>query len=104
MKLLTKEIESRFRKHPIGSQDGKGDEALVLVKYFNPNGAGTWLVTEAEKQDNGDWLLYGKVNIQYGWEWGYFLLSELQNFVGWLGLGIERELYTSKKNRVYDLI
>ena len=48
MKLLTKEIISKFEKHPIGSQDGKGMDAEVLVKYFNPCDAGTWLITEAK--------------------------------------------------------
>ena len=50
MELLTKEIISKFESHPIGSQDGKGLEAEVLVKYFNPCGAGTWLITEAERE------------------------------------------------------
>ena len=54
MKLLTKEIISKFESHPIGSQDGKGLEAEVLVKYFNPCGAGTWLITEAEREGD-DW-------------------------------------------------
>ena len=40
MKLVTKELEKEFKKYPIGSQEGLGDEAKVLVKYFNPCGAG----------------------------------------------------------------
>ena len=50
MKLLTKEIISKFEKHPFHSQDGKGMDAEVLVKYFNPCGTGTWLITEAERE------------------------------------------------------
>ena len=50
MELLTKQIIRKFEEHPIYSQDGKGLKAEVLVKYFNPMGAGTWLITEAEKQ------------------------------------------------------
>lgn len=49
MNLLTEEIISQFEAHPIGSQDGKGLHAEVLVKYFNPCGSGTWLITEAER-------------------------------------------------------
>ena len=49
MTLLTKQIISKFEKHPIHSQDGKGMDAEVLVKYFNPCGSGTWLITEAER-------------------------------------------------------
>ena len=51
MKLITKEIEALFEAHPFGSQDELGFDAKVLVKYFNPCGAGTWLITEAEKQE-----------------------------------------------------
>ena len=50
MQLLTEEIISQFEAHPIGSQDGKGLHAEVLVKYFNTCGSGTWLITEAERE------------------------------------------------------
>lgn len=63
MKLSTKELVERFKKYPLYSQDGKGMESTVLVKYFNPCGVGTWLITEAEEQENGDWLLFGYCHI-----------------------------------------
>lgn len=91
MKLMTKEIERRLREAPIRSTDGQGEDAEVIVKYFNPCGAGTWLITEGEEQD-GDWLLYGLCHI-YEWEWGYVLLSELESVKTPFGLGIERDLY-----------
>lgn len=75
MTLLTKQIISKFEKHPIHSQDGKGMDAEVLVKYFNPCGTGTWLITEAEREGD-DWRLFGYCHI-YEWEWGYLMLSEL---------------------------
>ena len=75
MKLLTKEIISKFEKHPFHSQDGKGMDAEVLVKYFNPCGTGTWLITEAEREGD-DWRLFGYCHI-HEWEWGYLMLSEL---------------------------
>ena len=34
MELLTEEILSKFESHPIGSQDGKGLDAEVLVKEW----------------------------------------------------------------------
>ena len=94
MMLVTKELEKTFNKYPIGSQDGKGMDAKVLVKYFNPCGAGTWLITEGEKQDNGDWLFFGYCHI-IEWEWGYVMLSELENVKLPFGLSIERELYVT---------
>ena len=96
MMLMTKELEKKFNNYRLGSQYDKGMDATVVVKYFNPCGAGTWLITEGEKQDNGDWLLYGYCYI-YEWEWGYALLSELEGVRLPFGLTIERELYVTDK-------
>ena len=63
MKLMTEEVEKRLKEFPLYSQDGKGMDSIVAVKYFNPFGAGTWLITEGEKQENGDWLLFGYCHI-----------------------------------------
>lgn len=95
MKLLTKEIISKFEKHPFHSQDGKGMDAEVLVKYFNPCGTGTWLITEAEREGD-DWRLFGYCHI-YEWEWGYLMLSELASLRLPFGLTIERDIYTARK-------
>lgn len=92
MMLMTKELENKFEKYPFGSQEGLMEEAEVVVKYFNPCGAGTWLITEGEKQDDGDWLLFGYCHIT-DWEWGYVMLSELQSVRLPFGLTIEREMY-----------
>ena len=96
MRLITKEIEKRFEQFPLYSQEGKGFEAVIAVKYFNPFGSGTWLITEAEKQEDGDWLLFGYCHI-FEWEWGYVMLSELES-VGF----IERDLYLVDKATVKD--
>lgn len=101
MMLMTKEIEAKFNNYPLGSQDELMEEADVVVKYFNPCGAGTWLITEGEKQDDGDWLLYGYCHI-VKWEWGYVMLSELESVKLPFGLSIEREIYvTDKKVKDY---
>lgn len=102
MKLLTKEIEKKFERHPIGSQEGKMGDAVVLVKYFNPVGAGTWLITEAEKQEDGDWMLFGYCHI-FEWEWGYVMLSELQRQRLPFGLTIERDLHIGDNSTVSEL-
>lgn len=94
MLLMTKELEKKFEKYPIGSQEGLMEDAEVVVKYFNPAGSGTWLITEGEKQENGDWLMFGYCHI-FEWEWGYVLLSELEAVRLPFGLGIERELYVT---------
>ena len=87
MKLLTNEIVSKFENHPIGSQDGKGLDAEVLVKYFNPCGA---------EREGDDWRLFGYCHI-FEWEWGYLMLSELESLRLPFGMTVERDLYTSGK-------
>ncbi len=103
MNLLTDEIKELFKKYPLYSQDGKGMDSVVLVKYFCPCSSATWLITEAEEQPNCDWLLFGYCHI-LEWEWGYVLLSELQNLKLLFGLTIERDLYISKGATVKELI
>ena len=98
MKLMTKELEEEFNKYPLGSQDGLGGKAKVIAKYFNPMGVGTWFITEAEKQENGDYEMFGYCHLGDDElaEFGYVMLSELQAIKGTLGMGIERDLYLSK--------
>ena len=92
MLLMTEELEKAFEKYPLGSQEELLENAKVVVKYFNPCGAGTWLITEGEKQEDGNWLLYGYCHL-FEWEWGYVMLSELEDIQLPFGLGIEREIY-----------
>ena len=103
MKLLTAEVIRKLEKHPFGSQEGKDDNAQILVKFFG-GGAYTFLVTEAEKQENGDWLLFGKATHGFGWEWGYTLLSEIEKMkFPPFGLGVERDMYLAAGATVGDL-
>ena len=103
MKLLTAGIIRKLEKHPFGSQEGKGDDATVLVKFFG-GAAYTFLVTEGERQEDGDWLLFGKTTHGYKWEWGYSLLSEIerQKFPPF-GLGVERDMYLANGATVAEL-
>jgi hypothetical protein len=89
MQLLTTTLEERFAM--IGSQD-EVDDPLVIAKFFNPNGAGTWLATEYDPESR---TFFGYVSIFGDWndEWGSFALDELEAYRGPLGLGIERDLY-----------
>ena len=94
MLLMAKELEKQFVEYPLYSQEDKGMDSEVVVKYFNPCGIGTWLITEGEKQEDGDWLFYGYCNL-FEWEWGYVTLSELESVQLPFGLKIERELYVT---------
>ena len=93
MKLLTKEIEQRFAK--IGRQEDSKDP-IVVAKFFNPTGAGTWYATEYLLEDK---MFFGYVSIfgDHNDEFGSFSLAELEDFKGMFGLGIERDLHCGEK-------
>ena len=89
MRLMTAELEKRFAE--VGSQE-KVKDPVIVAKFFNPTGAGTWYATEYDPKDK---IFFGYVSIFGDWndEWGYFSLAELESFKGHLGLGIERDFY-----------
>jgi hypothetical protein len=93
MKLLTKELEKRFKK--IGKQENVKDP-IVVAKFFNPTGAGTWYATEYDPKER---LFFGYVSIfgDHCDEWGSFSLDELESVKGKFGLGIERDMYCAEK-------
>ena len=71
----------------------KDPDPIVWIKYFNPYGSGTWLVTEFDGHDS----FFGFAKIHEG-ELGYFSLSELKSIKGPLGVqGIERDLHWRPK-------
>ncbi len=92
MKLITKAIEKQLAKYPIYSQDGKGNEARVVCKFFNPCGSHTWYILEGEKIGN-DYRFYTLFESRNGREYGYVMLSELESIRLPFGLRIERDMY-----------
>jgi len=99
MKLLTKELVERFNR--VGSQE-EIEDPLVIAKFFNPTGAGTWFATEYDPQSNN---FFGYVSIFGDWndEWGYFSLIELESLKGPFGLGIERDIYF-KESKISEVM
>ncbi|MYE13816.1 MAG: DUF2958 domain-containing protein, partial [Gammaproteobacteria bacterium] len=88
MQLVTPEL----REQLIANGKRRGDDHVPVVKFFFPAGAATWLVTEMSPDENDH--LFGLADWGLGFpEIGTISLSELQNFRGPFGLGIERDLY-----------
>ena len=89
MILLTKSLEKRFAA--VGDQQDIEDP-IVIVKFFNPAGAGTWYAVSYDPEER---VFFGYVSIfgDFCDEWGYFSLGELESFKGPFGIGIERDLY-----------
>jgi hypothetical protein len=75
MKLFTKIMEKRFAR--IGSQSAEKDP-LIIAKFFNPTGSGTWYATEYDPDRR---VFFGYVSIFGDWndEWGSFSLDELES-------------------------
>ena len=86
MRLMTEEI--RRRLPPLGSQDGKGGDAVVHLKCFVPWGTFTFYITEFD----GDDTMFGLVD-GFEMELGYVSLSELEAIRGPMGLTVERDLH-----------
>lgn len=76
-----------------------GEAALVadhdpapVVKFFDPCGAATWLITECDPGDPD--ILFGLCDLGMGFpELGNVALSELKSVQGRLGIGLERDLF-----------
>ena len=67
-------------------------DPVVQVKFFCPWNQWTWYGFEFDGKDT----FFGYVKGDYN-ELGYFTLSELESVKGYLGLGIERDLYFTPK-------
>jgi hypothetical protein len=86
MELLTQAIRQRLP--PLYEKEGKGTDAVAIVKFFTPDSNWTWYVSEFD----GDDLFFG-LAVGFEPELGYFRLSELQSIRGTLGLPVERDKY-----------
>jgi hypothetical protein len=93
MMLLTKAIRKRIPA--LYSQEKKGMEAKVHVKFFNPCGAATWFATEFDPE-TGRFFGYVSMHLGEG-ELGYFMLHELEGVRLPFGLGIERDRHFEPK-------
>jgi hypothetical protein len=94
MKLLTKANIAAL------AANAEIDEASrkPVVKFFDPTGAATWLISEMD----GD-LMFGLCDLGMGSpELGYVSLEELKSVKGAFGLGIERDLYFEAKKTLVE--
>ncbi|MCZ0954168.1 MAG: DUF2958 domain-containing protein [Rhodospirillaceae bacterium] len=88
MQLVTPEL----REQLIANGKRREEDHVPVVKFFNPVGAATWLITEMDPDENDH--LFGLADLGMGFpELGSVSLSELQGYRGPLGLRIERDLY-----------
>ena len=95
--MITKAIEKQMDKFPLYSQEGKGNDAKVLFKAFNPYGGQSWYVLEAGTPDeDGDRELFVLTTCGGEKEYGYMMLSDLTKTkvkVFGCRMPLERDLY-----------
>ena len=87
MKLITKELITKFNK--IGEQSDE-ENPLVIAKFFDPTGSGTWYATEYNSETN---ICFGYVTGLTYDEWGTFSIDELQSVKVRFNLSIERDIH-----------
>jgi Protein of unknown function (DUF2958) len=83
---VTKDIAARM-PDLYANEAKKPEDIPVVLKLFNPTGAGTWYLTEADLDEG---VAFGYCVIHEG-ELGYVSLRELREYKGVFGLGIERD-------------
>lgn len=94
MKLLTAAQRAKLLDNGRRQAAVKGTPDEIdfhpVVKLFNPCGAGTWLLTEIDPDD--ETVAWGLCDLGMGFpEFGTVSLTELAAYRGRLGLGIERD-------------
>lgn len=92
MKLLTEQIKKQIPSL-YSTEQTPLKEKLVICKFFNPCGAGTWYVIEGEQKEN-DFLFWGMVDLHEE-EFGYFSLKELESLRLPYGYKVERDIFFS---------
>lgn len=97
MKLMTKELETRFAQ--VGDQSEK-ENPTFIAKFFDPVGSGTWYATEYNPESK---ICNGYVTGLAFDEWGTFSITELESIIRPFGLGIERDIHFTEMS-YHDIV
>ena len=90
MKILTKEIETAFKKQGY-TGDKETKDIKIILKLFNPTGVGTWYLYE--KEDEDIYWAFANLGDSEMAECGTVSISELMSLRLPFGLKIERDMY-----------
>ena len=105
MKIITKAVEDAFTKQGDCSQKSMKDIKIVL-KLFNPAGAGTWYIYE--KLDDDVYMCFANLGDPMFAEIGTVSMSELMSLRLPFGLTIERDMHfdplSMTLEEVYDKV
>jgi len=105
MKIITKAIEAAFAKQGDTSQKSMKDIKIVM-KLFNPMGAGTWYIYEHLEEDI--YMCFANLGDPEMAEMGTVSMTEITSLRLPFGLGIERDMHFEPLSRtlqdVYDTV
>lgn len=91
-KILTDDARELLSKYPLYTQDGKGGEAVAVLRLFLTGTAAVFYITEGqpcgEYENRENWELFGVSNLERGegWRYDYFSLAELEGLNLYHGL------------------
>lgn len=102
MKLFTTSIFATLMENGRNQEPVRGTENEIdfvpVIKIFNPCGAGTWLLTEFDIEDND--IAFGLCDLGMGTpELGSVRISELVSIRGSFGLPLERDRFFDPKGK-----
>jgi hypothetical protein len=92
MKLLLKNQEAKLLANAKATAEAEGEDLghYPVVKFFNPCGAATWLISEMDE----DGIMFGLCDLGFGCpELGSVSFEELKSIKLPFGLTIERDMH-----------
>lgn len=76
---------------------------LPVVKWFTPDGAATWLISEIDPDDPD--VAWGVADLGFGdVEYGTISIPEIRTLRGKMGLPVERDRWFKAKADVYEYL
>ena len=87
MKLVTAKLRVKLLRN--GARPGA--DPIPVLKLFDPNGAGTWLIAGMDPEAPDRLFGLGQPNLASPPELGVVSLAAMQRYRGRFGIGIERD-------------
>lgn len=98
--LIPDDMLAKLIENGRTGEEHHGFDPFPVMKLFTPDAAATWLITEAYPEES-DMRLFGLCDLGMGCpEFGYVMLSEIEDVRGKLGLPVERDIYFKAEHRL----
>ena len=98
--LIPDDMLAKLIKNDRTGEERDGFDPFPVMKLFTPDAAATWLITEAYPEES-DMRLFGLCDLGMGCaQFGYVMLSEIEDVRGKLGLPVERDIYFKAEHRL----